>query len=172
MKKALTIILSLVTLFSVSIGTISVMARDYIISPETTQQTITIKVTLNGEDSNHTSYNPDSNNPNVITFTYTGGHTLVGWDFKNGVEGIDYEIISQEGNTLVIRILEGHRVDKIWANAVDTSSVYGEDENGEQNGNGELEEDKGTKSPKTGAASGIGIMATGLAILIATRKRR
>lgn len=165
MKKIITILLSLVMLFSVGLSTTAVMARDPIISPETTQRTITIKVTLNGENSNHTSYNKDKDNPNIITFTYTGDGDLIGWDFPEGEEGVDYVILKQEGNILVIQILPEYKNDRIWANAVD---VYPDDTTVPTS----VKKDNSNKSPKTGASAGIGIMGAGLAILLAARKRK
>lgn len=166
MKKIITILLSIAMLFSVGMGTTVAMAKDPIISPETTAKTIIIKVTLNGETSHNTSYDRDKNNPNIITFTYTGSGQLVGWDFPDGEEGVDFEIISQEGNSITIKVLPNYKGERIWANAIDE---FSEDETKQST---TVKKDNGTKSPKTGATAGIGLAGAGLAILLATKKRK
>lgn len=40
-----------------------------------------------------------------ITVTYDGDGTLTGWEIRGLKEGVDYRIISQNGNTIVIELL-------------------------------------------------------------------
>lgn len=164
MKKALTLLLSLVILISVCIGANTIaFAKDPIISPETTQRQVVIEVTLNGEESSHTSYKPDPNDKNVITFTYTGDGELKGWEFPKEIEGVDYEIVSQDGNSITIRVLNGFDDDYLWANAIEK----------EPTNKNHAKKDESPKSPKTGATiSGLGIAGAGVAMLMIAKKKR
>lgn len=174
MKKILTILLALAMVFSVGMSTTTAMAKDPIISPETTVKNIVIKVTLNGETSNHTSFKPDPNNPNIITFTYTGDGILVGWEYIDGVEGVDYIILSQDENSITIQILPAYKGETIWMNAIDEypDESTTKDDKKPTDKSTTVKKDDSTKSPNTGAATGLGIAGAGLAILIATRKKK
>lgn len=161
-KKAISILLSLalmITVFSVSM---SAFAKNTLISPETTQKKVVIKVTLNGETSHNTSYKPDKNNSNIITFTYTGGGTLEGWDFPNELDGVDYVIISQDENSITVKVLDGFDDSMFWANAVDSYP---------DSTTNPAKRDDSHKSPNTGATTGIGVIVAGLGLLLASKKR-
>lgn len=163
MKKILTIVLSLVIMLAVGAGAITAQAKDPIISPETTEKHIVIKVTLNGEDSHHTSYTPDSENPNKIIFTYTGSGELVGWDFPGMIEGVDFVIVEETQSTITIKILNPDQATKIWANAVDKHP----DETNP------AKKDDSAKSPHTGAAAGgAALVSIGTAMLLAKKRKQ
>lgn len=167
MKKLISIMLSVFMLIGVCSATaVAYAAKNPIYSPETTVKQIDVTVTLNGENSHHTEYKHDSVNKNVIIFKYTGNKQLVGWDFEYNnpepVEGVDYKIVSKDKNSITIEILGGYTGDHFWVNAVDTDSNK---PTGIRN--------ESQKSPDTGAtALGLGIMLTGSAILVATRKKQ
>jgi len=158
MKKLISVLLSVVMLVSVSAVSISAFAT--VSSQQTTGDTQTVTVEVNGNTSKDVTYQTDPSDPAKITFTYDGDGTLEGWEFDGMVEGVDYQVISEDGNSITIELLNGFDGD-IEVNAlVDTDS-----ENTDDNGKG--------KSPKTGAATVTGLAAAGAgaAILLALRKR-
>lgn len=163
MKKSISILLSLVMMIIVCSASMSAMAKNTLISPETTQKKVVIKVTLNGETSNSTSYQPDKDNPNVLTFTYTGDGELIGWDFPEMEEGKDYIIVSKDGDKITIQVLDNYEGERIWANAKD--KYPGETTN-------PAKKDNSNKSPNTGATTGVGVALAGLAIIMASKKRK
>ncbi len=163
MKKAISILLSLVLMITVCSASMSAMAKNTLISPESTNKKVVIKVTLNGETSHNTSYKPDKNDSSVLTFTYTGGGELSGWEFPGEVEGVDYIITSQDENSITIKVLDGLDDEFFWGNAIE------KDPNETTN---PAKKDDSHKSPNTGATTGVSIAAAGLAILLASRKRK
>lgn len=152
--------MSLALLLSVGAYSITAYALDPIISPQTTQSSVVIEVTLNGEDSPHVSYKPDPNDSNTITFTYTGDGEFIGWEFPNKVEGVDYEIIEDNGESITIKILNGFDDHTFDANAIDKRTTTSP-----------AKKDRGSKSPKTGAASGLMLASIGVATLLIAKKK-
>lgn len=64
-----------------------------------------ISVYVNGEyDPNYveTVYDQESD---AHTFTYIGSGKLTGWEFPWSVEGTDYELISESGNSVTLRFI-------------------------------------------------------------------
>ncbi len=159
MKKLFSILLSVVML--VSVGAVSVSAFAAVESQETTKTSSKITVEVNGNTTKDVSYKTDPDDPAKITFTYDGKGTLEGWDFEGLVEGVDYQIVSEDGNSITIELLNGFDGD-IVANALVKDAGKG---SGKGSGKG--------KSPKTGAATATGLAAAGAgaAILLALRKR-
>lgn len=167
MKRFISIILSALILVSALATSALAFAKDPVISPETTSEHIHVVVTLHGKDSNHTSFHYNKKDGTYV-FKYTGSGNLIGWDFDYNnpplVEGVDYEIISQEGNTIVIKILPGYKGEKFWVNAVDDLPPEGS----------ETERNNSQKSPNTGdlftiATCSIGL---GMALVGITKKRK
>ncbi len=161
MKKIISILLSVVMLVSVSAVAVNVFAD--VESQETTKATSKVTVEVNGNTSKDVTYQTDPDDPATITFTYEGDGTLEGWEFDGMVEGVDYEIVSQDGNSITIRLLDDYDGDIVANALVDEAETTTKKSGG--NGSG--------KSPKTGAATATGIAAAGAgaAILLALRKR-
>lgn len=159
MKKFLSILLSAIMLVSVS--AVAVNAFAVVESQETTKASGKVTVEVNGSTSKDVTYKADPDDPAKITFTYTGSGTLQGWEFDGLVEGVDYQIVSEDGNSITIELLNGYDGD-INANALVKGGKKG---SGEGSGKG--------KSPKTGAVAATGLAATGAgaAILLALRKK-
>ena len=160
MKKIISILLSVVMLVSVSAVTFSAFAD--VESQETTKTSSKVTVEVNGNTSKDVTYKTDPDDPATITFTYTGDGTLEGWEFDGMVEGVDYEIVSTDGNSITIRLLNDYDGD-ITANAIVKDTTTKKSSEGSGKG----------KSPKTGAATATGLAAAGAgaAILLALRKR-
>ena len=160
MKKILSILLSVVMLVSVSAAAVNVFAT--VQSQETTKTTSKVTVEVNGNTSKDVTYQTDPDDPAKITFTYDGTGTLEGWEFDGMVEGVDYKIVSQDGNSITIELLNDYDGD-ITANALVEETTTKKSSEGSGKG----------KSPKTGAATATGIAAAGAgaAILLALRKR-
>ena len=160
MKKILSILLSVVMLVSVSAVTVSAFAD--VASQETTKTTSKITVEVNGSTSKDVTYKTDPDDPAKITFKYKGSGTLEGWEFDGMVEGVDYQIISEDGNSITIELLNGFDGD-IDANAIVKEKTTKKSDEGSGKG----------KSPKTGAATATGLAAAGAgaAILLALRKK-
>lgn len=167
MKRKISIILSVIILASSLLVATSAFAKNDIVSPETTIPHIHVTVTLNGKDSENTSYDVIDPDKGLIHFHYKGGGILIGWDFEYNeyplVEGVDYEIIEEKGNDLIIQILPGYKGENFWVNAVD-------DLNETTN---PAKKDDNQKSPNTGGSFTIIACVTGIgATALATRKRR
>ena len=160
MKKIISVMLSLVMLVSASAVAVNAFAA--VESQQTTKKTTNISGEVNGVVSGDVTYTPDDDDPAKITFTYEGDGTLEGWDFEGMVEGVDYQIISEDGNSITIELLNGFDGD-IIANAL----VEDEEETTKKSGK------KKGKSPKTGAvtATGLAVAGAGAAILLALRKK-
>ncbi|MBR2100493.1 MAG: hypothetical protein IJ927_04115 [Eubacterium sp.] len=158
MKKIISIVLSLVMLVSASALTINAFAE--VQSPSSVTPGSKITVEVNGNTSKDVTYKADPDDPAIITFTYTGTGTLEGWEFNGMVEGVDYQVVSKDGNSITIELLNGYNSD------IDANALVDKDSEGTK-GNG-----KG-KSPKTGAAAATGLAAAGAgaAILLALKKR-
>lgn len=165
MKKLISVVLSLIMAMSVCAAcVIPVMAADTVLSPSDTTKRTTINVEVNGSTSNDVSYEKDPENDSEITFTYDGDGELIGWEFPGLEEGVDYEIISQDGNSITIRLLDDELSD-VTANAI---VKY----DGKTTKATTKKSDK-SKSPATGAVtgSGLAVAGAGVAILAALKKK-
>lgn len=166
MKKVLSIILSALMLISVATASvIPAMAKTYG-SPASTGVTRSIAVSVNGKGSNDITYKVDSSDKDKITFTYNGDGDLTGWEFGGLVEGVDYEIIAQDGNSITIKL--DASVSDVKANAI-------VDEGTSTTKPGETttaKKDNGGTSPNTGASlAGVAAAGAGVAMLLALKKR-
>lgn len=161
MKKVLSILLSIAMLVSVSAVSFSAFAVT-MGSYESTTTKNKVGVQVNGNASDDVTYERDPENPGILTFTYEGNGELEGWEFPGLTEGVDYEIISEDGNSITIEIINGYEgpviADALVKNAEtkDTTKKNGKD-----------------KSPSTGVVSATGLAAAGAgaAILLALRKK-
>ena len=161
MKKVISVLLSVLMLVSVSAVSVSAFAETVASQQTTSKKEIIPSGEVNGSSSNDVKYTPDDNDPAKFTFTYTGTGSLEDWEFPGMVEGVDYQIISQDGNSITIQLLNGYS-GNVVANAIVEDE---EEEEVEKSGKG--------KSPKTGATAATGIAAAGAgaAILLALRKK-
>lgn len=160
MKKFMSVVLSLIMAVSVmAMATIPAMAAN---SPQSTTHNRVIKGEVNGSTSPDVIYSPDANDPSKIDITYTGEGDVDGWEFPGLTPGVDYDILSEDGNTITI-ILYNDTVDVI-ANAL--VSGLGEQDTKPN------KQDNGSTSPNTGAmtAAGIAVAGAGVAILAALKK--
>ena len=111
----------------------------------------------------------DNDDPYRLTITVDpdDGYTLNDWGIP-GVEGVDYTIISENGNTIVIRVINE---DLFEGTAI--SPTY-KDSNGKPGKPSDVKKDDSNKAPQTGVASVLGataIMGAGVAVLSAIKKR-
>lgn len=172
MKKLLSVLLAAMMAFAaVSVTTISAFAADTnVSSPETTVLTIEKIGYVNGVASKLVTYSAAENDPTQITFTYTGSGKLVGWEFPELTEDKEYEVVSEEGNSITVQLINGY-TGRVIANAI-------VEENG-TTGTAEVTEattakkSESSESPATGsaAAAGIALAGAGAAVLIALRKK-
>ncbi|MFR5875588.1 MAG: hypothetical protein ACLUFN_03775 [Eubacterium sp.] len=162
MKKLLSIVLSVIMIFAVSSLTTIAFAETVNSIESTTKASSTIGK-VNGQTSNDVTYERDPENPNKITFTYVGEGDITGWEFPGMTEGVDYRIISQDGNSITIELLNGYDGDVIGDAQVDFD---GEETTTKKSSTGK------SKSPKTGAVAATGLAAAGVgvAILAAIKK--
>ncbi len=159
MKKFISIVISVIMAVSaMTMATIPALAAQ---SPQSTTQSRVVSVEVNGSSSTEVTYSPDSNDPNNMTFTYTGTYDLEGWEFPGLVEGVDYDILSQEGNSITIVIYNEDA--NVIANALVSKS---------EEPTKPTKPDNGPTSPDTGAmtAAGIAVAGAGVAILAALKK--
>ena len=171
MKKILSVVLSLVMLFSV--GAISVNAFAAVGSVEETKGAIEIVTEVNGKPSDDITHATDPDEPRKMTFTYKGDGELIGWEFPGMVEGTDYTIVSEDGNAITILVADA------YAGEVIASAIVNEEEEEEETTKKETTtkattvKSESTKSPKTGAAASAGLLAmgAGAAILTALKKK-
>ena len=160
MKKVISILLSVVMLVTLSVSAVSVFAEDNVLSPESTTKSNKITVEVNGNESNDVTYEKDPTDPTKITFTYTGDGELEGWEFPGMTEGVDYKIISEDGDSITIQLLNGYD-GPVIANAIV------KDDSGKKKSN-----DK-KKSPRTGAAAVSVAAAAGVGVaMLAALKRK
>ncbi len=162
MKKFLSIILSVVMVFSVGLASANVaMAKTYNSQETKKAGYSTIKVEVNGKTSTDVTYDVDKSNSNKITFKYNGNGELIGWEFPNMTEGEDYTIVSEKDNTITILVSEDYE-GVVTANAI----VKNASSNNTKPNND-------SKSPKTGAvtATGLGLTGAGAALLLALKKK-
>lgn len=163
MKKLLSIVLAIMMIFAVSASATAAMAAT-VNSIESTSKASSTIGKVNGQVSNDVIYERDPENPNIITFTYIGSGEITGWEFPGMVEGVDYSIVSEDGNTITIELLNGYNGDIIGDAQVDF------EEEGESTTK-KASTGKST-SPDTGAVAATGLAAAGIgaAILAAVKK--
>lgn len=169
MKKLLSVLLATMMAFAaVTVTTISAFAADTsVASPETTVVTIEKIGYVNGAPSKLVTYSADENDPTCITFTYTGTGRLIGWEFPELTEDKEYEVVSEEGNSITVQLINGY-TGRVIANAI-------VEENGTTGASEETtaKKSEASESPATGsaAAAGIALAGAGAAVLIALRKK-
>lgn len=167
-KKFATVAAAVLTVICVLFGnTLCAYSADFVGSIETTGRGLIIEVTVDNEESIHgifeTVDNPQDRGYEVeVEFNYTGDRPLEYWEVPGLVEGVDYVIVSQEGTTIKIGILDPD-IDYIWANAV----------TGEAPKKPSAEKDTNRKSPNTGVgvASAVTVFGVG-ALVLAVKKRK
>ena len=163
--QAAAVVLAVVCVFFGN--TLCAYSADYVGSIETTARDIIIEVTVDNENSIHgifeTVDNPQDRGYEVeVEFNYTGDRPLEYWEVPGLIEGVDYVIVSQEGTTIKIGILDPD-IDYIWANAV----------TGEAPKKPSAEKDTGRKSPNTGVGVAFALTAVGAgALALAAKKRK
>lgn len=161
MKKFISIVLSMI--MAVSVATMATIPAMAAVSPQTTTHARVINGEVNGSSSSDVTYTPDSSDPNKLTFTYDGDLELDHWEFPGLTAGTDYEILSEDGNSITILILNDNA--DVLANAI----VKGAPTTKKAKPG---KKDNGSTSPKTGAvtAAGIAVAGAGFAILAALKK--
>lgn len=169
MKKVISIILSVLLIASVTtVYAVPAFAKPVQSIESTTnkEKEPDIKGKVNGNPSNDVTWERDPKDPTKITFTYTGNGELVGWEFPGMVEGKDYKVISRDGNSITIQLLNGYS-GEVVANAVV------KDENGETTTSAAPQPNGNSKSPKTGAttATAVAVAGAGIAVLVAMKKK-
>lgn len=167
MKKILSILMSVLMVASVlSVSVVPAIAKTYG-SQESTTEGRKITVDVNGQGSNDVTYKVDDKDKNKITFTYDGDGNLEGWDFGDLVENVDYVIVSQDGNSITIRLLNPNA--DITANAIVKENEGGETTKPEKT---TVKPDNGGTSPATGASlAGVAVAGAGVAMLLALKKK-
>jgi cytochrome c oxidase assembly protein Cox11 len=166
MKKILSVLLATMMVFAVSASTMVAMAAT-VNSYESTTKASTISGMVNGQTSSDITYEVDPENPNKITFTYNGEGDISGWEFPGMTEGVDYDVLDEDGNTITIELINGYDGD-VTANVI-------VDENGESTTSAKTTKKSTTgksTSPNTGAvtAAGVAVAGVGVAILAAVKK--
>ncbi|MCH5315415.1 MAG: hypothetical protein J1E81_05830 [Eubacterium sp.] len=182
MKKLIVMVLSLVmVLTTMAVYTVPAMAKDAVISPTATTATEKKKPSLHVNGSNadgDITFTEDPNNPNRVTFEYTGDGTVKDWednlaDELGFIEGTDYTAVINDDMTYTITFISEDAIAAwnnglVWVNAIveyddDTTSTTGK-------------KDHSNKSPSTGAptsaiAATVAVAGAGFAVLAATKKR-
>lgn len=170
MKKLLSIVLASMLAFSaVSMTTISAFAESATVaSPEKTTIAVDKIGQVNGQNSDDVTYTVDPTDPTKITFTYTGDGTMNSWEFPGLTEGKDYVIISEDGNSITIQLLNNN-ASKVIANAI---VDFDEEETPTEKTT--AKKSKSNESPDTGAsvAAGIALAGAGAAVLVALKKKQ
>lgn len=159
MKKIMSIVLSMIMAVSVmAMATIPAMAAN---SPASTTHSRVVNGAVNGSSSSSVTYAPDTNDPNKVTFTYTGTGEFSNWEFPGMTVGVDYDVISEDGNSITVII---YTTADFVANAIVDEK--------EDTTKKPSKHDKGNKSPNTGAmaATGVAVAGAGMAILAALKK--
>ena len=145
MKKILSILLAAMLAFS-ALGATSMMAfaaSNTVASPEHTTRDNDKIGQVNGKVSDDVDYEVDPTDPTKISFTYTGNGDFQNWQFPGMTEGKDYKVISVDGNTITIQLINGYEGDVI-GNAIVKFQ-------GETTTKKAPRKDKKSRSPKTGA---------------------
>lgn len=174
MKRAFSILFSLIiAMCCIGLTTVSAVAAPYVGSVETTSKQFNADVTVNGKPSVDGKYEIIDTNQDVeytvkVEFNYTGSEPLQYWEVPGLTEGTDYVIISDDGNTLVIGIINDD-ITYVKANAVTAL-----DEDDSTTVPATTNNDK--KSPSTGistaAAVAVASMAGAVSLLAAKRKSK
>lgn len=174
MKRAFSILFSLIiAICCIGLTTVSAVAAPYVGSVETTSKQFNADVTVNGKPSVDGKYEIIDTNQDVeytvkVEFNYTGSEPLQYWEVPGLTEGTDYVIISNDGNTLVIGIINDD-ITYVKANAVtaldeaDSTTVPATTNN-----------DKKSPSTGVGTASAVAIasMAGAVSLLAVKRKSK
>ena len=174
MKKLLSIVLSVIIAVCACTATAIPALAISVRSPGGTVVHDANDPLVNSKKSNKVTGNSVKPGSNEITFTYTGDGTLKGWQIIDkdgnavpvGNNDPSYRIVKQEGNTLVIEVLDWDK----WESP-DGYTVNALVEGETQEGSG----DSSSKSPGTGAVSiafaSMAAAGAGVAILGLTKKR-
>lgn len=179
MKKIVSVLLAVAMIVSVGISSAVVaMAAPTVASIEsTTKRPAPTIGEVNGQTSTDVRYEIDPNDPNKITFIYEGDGELIGWEFLPDtlVEGTNYRIVTQSGNSITIELLNNY-AGEIIANAIvrfpeDDKTTKTEVDKTEKKTT--AKKNTGSKSPNTGVVTGagLGVAAAGAAILVALKKK-
>lgn len=168
MKKILSILLAAMLAFS-ALGATSMMAfaaSNTVASPEHTTRDNDKIGQVNGKVSDDVDYEVDPTDPTKISFTYTGNGDFQNWQFPGMTEGKDYKVISVDGKTITIQLINGYEGDVI-GNAIVNFE-------GETTTKKAPRKDKKSRSPKTGAtmATGLALAGAGAAVLAAMKKKQ
>lgn len=173
MKKFISVILSVIIAASVcSVAIIPAMAKTYA-SPGDVTKPIKIVVEVNGSVSSDVVYEIDKDDPSVITFTYIGDGTIIGWEFPGMELGVDYEVVSEDEDhkSITIQLIEDSEGDYVYDGDVTASAIV---KGAQKTTKADADDkDKNPTSPKTGAvsAAGIAVAGAGVAILAALKKK-
>lgn len=168
MKKILSILLAAMLAFS-ALGATSVMAyaaSNTVRSPESTTRDNDKIGQVNGKVSDDVDFETDAKDPTKITFTYTGSGDLNDWTFPGMTEGKDYKIVSQDGNTITIQLINDYEGEVIGNAQVTFTS--------ETTTKKAPKPDNGNDSPQTGAtvATGLALAGAGAAVLAVLKKKQ
>ncbi len=168
MKKILSILLAAMLAFS-ALGATSMMAfaaSNTVVSPESTTRDNDKIGQVNGKVSDDVSYEVDPTDPNKITFTYTGDGEFQYWKFPGMTEGKDYKVVSQDGDSVTIQLLNDYAGEVIGNAIVEFAS--------ETTTKKAAKKDNKSSSPKTGAsmATGLALAGAGAAVLAAMKKKQ
>jgi hypothetical protein len=164
MKKLLSIVLSVMMIFALGSTTMVAMAAT-VQSYESTTKASTISGQVNGQTSSNITYERDPEDPNKITFTYNGDGDITGWEFPGMEEGVDYQVLDEDGNTITIELLNGYDGDVVANVLVDEEGETAE-KTTKKSTTGK------STSPNTGAvsATGLAVAGVGVAVLAAIKK--
>ncbi len=165
MKKILSILLSVLMVASVLfVSVVPAMAKTYGSQISTTAAR-KITVLVNGKGTNDITYKVDDNDKNKITFTYNGDGDLEGWNFGGLVEGVDYTVLSEEGNSITIQL-------DASVGDVTASASVDEGDEATKPGDTTAKPDNGGTSPATGASlAGVAVAGAGVAMLLGLKKK-
>lgn len=174
MKRAFSILFSLIiAICCIGLTTVSAVAAPYVGSVETTSKQFNADVTVNGKPSVDGKYEIVETNQDVeytvkVEFNYTGSEPLQYWEIPGLTEGTDYVIISDDGNTLVIGIINDD-ITYVKANAVTAL-----DEDDSTTVPATTNNDKKSPSTGVGTASAVAVasMAGAVSLLAAKRKSK
>ncbi|MBQ7202936.1 MAG: hypothetical protein IJS03_02835 [Eubacterium sp.] len=164
MKKVFSIAISALLVISIALISATTVFAAVASPVKPTKPTKPPVTEVNGQTSDDVTYKYENEEHTIITFTYTGDGELKGWEFPGMVEGEDYEIISEDGNSITIRLLNDYD-GSVVANAIVEEEGSTKAETTKKNGD--------EKSPKTGAAAATGIvmLGAGAAVLAALKRK-
>ena len=177
MKKLLSVIISVIAVATLTASfAVPAMAAVNVYSPEA----VVIEhqandPSVNKMPSNQVTGSQQAPGSNIVEFTYTGSLELIGWNLvdKNGNEiplsktAESYRIVSQDGNKLVIEILDWSYFESPDGYTINAIVKGAETESGKK--------DDSSKSPSTGVASvafaSVAAMGAGVALLSLSKKK-